>query len=234
MRRSRRDTIELGEELARARRTCGATQAEVARLLSWSPSKVRRIERGQRASVTHLELACFASVVGLRYNGRMFPGGARLRDATQLKLINGYRTLAVECGWNCRIEDPIPIIGDLRAFDLMLRTTGLRVAHEFISRLYDGQAQVRPILQKQRDAGIDTLILVIKDNAENRGLVAWRAEPSTTTSRSTRAKSCVRSAGGENPEAIELSSGAASQRQESESARRPRRRWRAYAAAQRR
>lgn len=171
MRRSRRDTIELGEELARARRTCGATQAEVARLLTWSPSKVRRIERGQRASVTHLELACFASVVGLRYNGRMFPGGARLRDATQLKMINGYRTLAVECGWNCRIEDPIPITGDLRAFDLMLRTTRLRVAHEFISRLYDGQAQVRPILQKQRDAGIDTLILVIKDNAENRGLV---------------------------------------------------------------
>ena len=120
MRRSRRDTIELGEELARARRTCGATQAEVARLLSWSPSKVRRIERGQRASVTHLELACFASVVGLRYNGRMFPGGARLRDATQLKMINGYRTLAVECEWNCRIEDPIPITGDLRAFDLML------------------------------------------------------------------------------------------------------------------
>ncbi|MDQ3690069.1 MAG: helix-turn-helix domain-containing protein, partial [Chloroflexota bacterium] len=77
IRRSRRDTIEPGEELARARRLCGATQREVARLLGWSPSKVRRIERGPRESVTHLELACFASVVGLRYSGRMFPGGAR-------------------------------------------------------------------------------------------------------------------------------------------------------------
>lgn len=176
VRRSRRDTIELGEELARARRTCGATQAEVARVLAWSPSKVRRIERGQRQSVKHLELACFASVVGLRYSGRMFPGIARLRDATQLEMVNGYRTLAVACGWNCRIEDPIPITGDLRAFDLMLRTSGPRVAHEFVSRLYDVQAQIRPILQKQRDATIGVLILVIKDNAENRRLVREAGE----------------------------------------------------------
>lgn len=171
IRRSRRDTIELGEELARARRTCGATQAEVARVLGWSPSKVRRIERGQRQSVTHLELACFASVVGLRYSGRMFPGITRLRDATQLEMINGYRALAAGGGWNCKIEEPIPITGDLRAFDLMLRASGIRVAHEFVSRLSDVQAQIRPILQKQRDANIGALILVIKDNAENRRLV---------------------------------------------------------------
>lgn len=148
VRRSHRDTIELGDALANARRTCGATQAEVARVLGWSSSKVRRIERGQRQSVTHLELACVASVVGLRYSGRMFMGAARLRDASQLEMINGYRLLATECGWSCRIEEPIPTIGDLRAFDLILRASGMRVAHEFISRLHDVQAQVRPILRK--------------------------------------------------------------------------------------
>jgi transcriptional regulator with XRE-family HTH domain len=167
-RRSHRDTIELGEALATARRTCGATQAEVASALGWSSSRVRRIERGQRQSVTHLELACLASVVGLRYSGRMFPGAARLRDASQLEMINGYRALATECGWSCRIEEPIPITGDLRAFDLMLRVAGVRVAHEFISRLHDMQAQIRPILRKQRDASVGTLILVVRDNAENR------------------------------------------------------------------
>ena len=119
-------------------------------------------------SVTHLELACLASVVGLRYSGRVFPGGARLRDASQLEMINGYRLFATECGWSCRIEEPIPITGDMRAFDLMLRAAGVRVAHEFISRLHDVQAQVRPILQKQRDAHIGALIVVIKDNSENR------------------------------------------------------------------
>ncbi|MGH2418136.1 MAG: helix-turn-helix domain-containing protein [Candidatus Limnocylindria bacterium] len=170
IRRSRRDTIELGEELAGARRTCGATQADVARALGWSPSKVRRIERGQRTSVTHLELASFASVVGLRYSGRMFLGTTRLRDATQLEMIGGYRALAAGCGWACRIEDPIPITGDLRAFDLMLRAQSVRVAHEFISRLHDVQAQIRPLAQKQRDSSVNTLILVIRDNVQNRRL----------------------------------------------------------------
>jgi transcriptional regulator with XRE-family HTH domain len=171
-RRSRRETIELGEALSIARRTCGATQSEVAHALGWSPSKVRRIERGQRKSVAHLELATFASVVGLRYSGRFFVGTARLRDASQLEMINAYRSMAVCWGWSCRIEDPVPITGDLRAFDLMLRAPGRRVAHEFVSRLHDAQAQVRPILQKQRDAGVDSLLLVLKDNAENRRAVA--------------------------------------------------------------
>jgi len=171
IRRSRRETVELGEALATARRTCGATQSEVAHSLGWSTSKVRRIERGQRRSVTHLEFAMFAAVVGLRYSGRFFVGAVRLRDASQLEMINGYRSLAAGWGWSCRIEDPLPITGDLRAFDLMLRAAGLRVAHEFISRLHDAQAQVRPILRKQRDSGIESLVLVLKDNAANRRAV---------------------------------------------------------------
>jgi transcriptional regulator with XRE-family HTH domain len=171
IRRSRRATLELGEELATARRTCGATQAEVGRILGWSASKVRRIERGQRSSLTHLELSCHGSVVGLRYSGRLFPGGSRLRDATQLEMINGFRAVATGFGWTCSIEDPIPITGDPRAFDLMLRRGRMRVAHEFISRLHDIQAQVRPIIRKQLDAGIGSLVLVVKDNAENRRFV---------------------------------------------------------------
>lgn len=171
-RRSRRETVELGEALARGRRTSGSTQAEVARALGWSSSKVRRIERGQRQSVTHLELATFAAVVGLRYSGRLYVGTVRLRDASQLEMINGYRSLAAGWGWSCRTEDPLPITADLRAFDLMLRALGAKVAHEFISRLHDVQAQVRPILLKQRDAGIGSVVLVVKDSAENRRAVA--------------------------------------------------------------
>jgi transcriptional regulator with XRE-family HTH domain len=170
VRRARRDTLDLGDELANARHLCGATQAEVGRLLGWSPSKVRRIERGQRRSVTHLELACFASVVGLRYSGRMFPGSVRLRDATQLEMINAYRRLAVGWGWSCTIEDPLPVTGDMRAFDLVIHSGRIRIAHEFVSRLHDLQAQVRPILRKQRDAGVTSLVMVVKDTIENRRL----------------------------------------------------------------
>lgn len=168
IRRSKREVIELGAEFVNARRTSGLSQTEVARVLGWSPSKVRRIERGQRASVTHEELACFASVVGLRYSGRLFVGSTRLRDATQLETITSYRSFASRAGWQCRIEEPLPITGDLRAFDLMLRSDTARVAHEFISRLRDAQNQVRPLIQKQRDAGIGSLILVLRDTDENR------------------------------------------------------------------
>jgi len=131
----------------------------------------RRIERGQRRSVTHLELACFASVVGLSYSGKLFIGRTRLRDATQLGMVNAYRSAMVAWGWQCRIEEPMPLTGDLRAFDLMLRADGRRVAHEFVSRLRDVQAQVRPLLRKQRDAGIGSLILVLRDTTDNRRAV---------------------------------------------------------------
>jgi transcriptional regulator with XRE-family HTH domain len=165
---ARSAVLQLGRDLAAARLTCGTSQAALARALGWSESKVRRIERGQRRSVTHEELSLFASVVGLRYSGRLFVGGARLRDATQVATIDSYRAFARAHGWSCRVEDPIPISGDLRAFDLMLGADGIRVAHEFVSRLRDAQAQVRPMLAKQRDAAVTSLILVLRDTVENR------------------------------------------------------------------
>jgi transcriptional regulator with XRE-family HTH domain len=160
--------VELGDDLCEARLACGLTQAEVASALSWSPSRVRRIERGQRGSVTYLELSEFAAVVGLRFGGRLYPGNGRLRDAAQLSMINRYRREAIDAGWSCRIEDPLAISGDLRAFDLMLVADNIRVPHEFISRVRDIQAQVRPILQKQRDVGLKSLIVVIRDTDTNR------------------------------------------------------------------
>ena len=122
--------------------------------------------------MTHLELACFAAVVGLSYSGKMFVGKSRLRDATQLRddqLVP--REPQAGWGWRCRIEEPLAVTGDLRAFDLMLRADAARVAHEFVSRLRDVQGQVRPLLVKQRDGGIATLVLVLRDTAQNRRAV---------------------------------------------------------------
>jgi transcriptional regulator with XRE-family HTH domain len=166
--RARAAIVELGRALANARRSAGASQAAAARALGWSASKVGRIERGVRRSVTIEELACFAAVIGLRFSGRLFVGGPRLRDATQLGTINSYRAFAAANGWECRIEEPLPITGDLRAFDLVLRSGQVCVAHEFISRFQDTQGQVRPLLVKQRDARVGSLILVLRDTTENR------------------------------------------------------------------
>jgi transcriptional regulator with XRE-family HTH domain len=170
-RRSRSALVDLGNELANARQAAGISQAALARALGWSQSKVSRIECGQRASVTLDEIACFASLVGLQFSPRLFVGGPRLRDATQLGTIESYRRFVSSCGWDCRIEEPLPITGDPRAFDLVIRRRAVRVAHEFISRLRDAQGQVRPILVKQRDAGVGSLILVLRDTVENRRAV---------------------------------------------------------------
>jgi transcriptional regulator with XRE-family HTH domain len=171
--------IELGRALANARRSAGASQAAVARALGWSASRVGRIERGARRSVTLEELACLAAVVGLRFSGRLFVGGPRLRDATQLGTIRSYRAFAAAHGWECRIEEPLPITGDLRAFDLVMRSGPIRVAHEFVSRFRDAQGQVRPLLVKQRDAGVGSLVLVLRDTAENRRAVREAGEQLT-------------------------------------------------------
>ena len=125
------------------------------------------------------ELGCLAAVVGLRFSGRLFVGGPRLRDATQLGTIRSYRAFAATFGWDCRIEEPLPITGDLRAFDLVLRSGPIRVAHEFVSRLRDAQGQVRPLVIKQRDAGVGSLILVLRDTAENRRAVREAGEQLT-------------------------------------------------------
>lgn len=172
LRRAHQREVELVSELADARISCGTTHLEVARALGWSPAKVRRIEGSRRVSVTYLELASLAAVVGLKFHGGLYPGPGRLRDEAQLEMINRYREMATGAGWRCRIEDPLPAPGDLRAFDLVLVGPGARVAHEFLSRLRDAQAQVRPLLQKQRDGQVDGLILVIKGGEANRRAVA--------------------------------------------------------------
>jgi transcriptional regulator with XRE-family HTH domain len=174
---ARAAVAELGQELANARRAAGASQKTLARSLGWSQSRVSRIEGGSRTSVTIEEVACFASVVGLRFSPRLFVGGPRLRDATQLRTIDSYRAFVTACGWSCRIEEPLSITGDPRAFDLMIRRESVRVAHEFISRLRDTQGQLRPILAKQRDAGVGTLVLVMRDTVESRRAVAEAGAP---------------------------------------------------------
>lgn len=113
IRRSHQATVALGAELRSGRRACGLSQAEVARALRWSPSRIGRIERGERVSAAHAELAGFAAAVGLTYSGRLFVGETRLRDAGQLKMISGYRSMVTRWGWSCRIEEPLPITGDL-------------------------------------------------------------------------------------------------------------------------
>ncbi len=118
------------------------------------------------------DLATQAVAVGLRLSTKLYPVGGSLRDANQLTMINRYREVVAPGGWAIKLEAPVGGTGDLRAFDLVLSRPPIYVAHEFVSRLRDVQAQIRPLIRKQHDSGIQRLVLVVAATHANRRAVA--------------------------------------------------------------
>ena len=161
----------LTEDLREARLAAGLSQLEIARALGLSDSQIGRFERGEQGSVAIEDVAVFAAAVGLKLSINLYPIGGRLRDARQLQMIERYRQLTVEGGWRIGLEVPVGGPGDLRAFDLVLTRGLVVVAHEFVSRLRDVQAQIRPLMLKQRDAAVERLVLVVAASHGNRRAV---------------------------------------------------------------
>jgi DNA-binding XRE family transcriptional regulator len=160
-----RDLDELAAELRQARRQAGLTQVRVAAALGVSHQTIHRHERGYRGMRIDV-VARHAAAVGLRLRIRAYPEGPPLRDAGQIELIRRFRAQLGEVGaW--AFEVPIPRPGDPRAFDAVLRLPEGQVALEFITRLADAQAQLRAVRLKQRDAGIDRLLVIVQRTRAN-------------------------------------------------------------------
>lgn len=112
-------------------------------------------------------LARHAAAVGLRARIRLYPGDGPLRDAGQVALIRRFRERIGQVGrW--AFEVPIPLPGDQRALDAVLTVAGGGIGLEFYTRLADAQAQLRSAHLKQRDAGLDRMIIVVKATHANR------------------------------------------------------------------
>ena len=115
-----RRRIELSAELRSQRIVNGASQADVAGAIGCSASEVSRRERGEAPNVSALSLAEHAAAVGLRLVLTMYPAGGAVRDAAQIRVI--HRFLArVSDRFVRELEAVIPLPGDLRAVDLVLR-----------------------------------------------------------------------------------------------------------------
>lgn len=161
----------VGDELREARLSSGLNQADVARRLGTTRRRLGRIERGRVPLIPLADLAMHAGVVGLRLSARLYPAGPPLRDKAQLALLDRFqRRLAP--AWRIRLEEPIPIPGDQRAWDMVLRRGNVAVGVEAISRLRDVQAQVRAARLKQKDSEIERLVLLIGATHSNRGALA--------------------------------------------------------------
>jgi len=156
-------------ELVRSREAAGLSRADVGRPCGFSKSSVERAERGTRRT-THEELACLGAVVGLDVRMRAYPAGDAIRDAGQARLLERLRRkLHPDLRW--RTEVPLPIEGDLRAWDAVISGQGWRLPVEAETVLTDVQAVERKLELKRRDGEVDHLLLLLSETPRNRRAV---------------------------------------------------------------
>jgi transcriptional regulator with XRE-family HTH domain len=166
----------IGEELRGARRMIGLTQSKLADAIGVSQSEISRRESGTARRFTGAQLAEHAAAVGLRLSVKLWPSGGALRDEAQARYIAEF-VRRVGHAWRVMLEAPIPLAGDLRAVDILLRNGDVRIAVEVITRLADLQAQIRAAQLKARDVGATRLLLVVAGTRANREALA-AARPS--------------------------------------------------------
>lgn len=170
-RRLRRLLLEIGRELRDVRIGAGLSQAAVARAASLSPAQVSRIERGAMLHVATEDVVRVAAVLGLEPSLRLYPVGDPIRDAAQLSLLERLRSrLHPSLGW--RTEVPLPIAGDRRAWDAVVRGPDFIIAVEAETRLHDVQAMQRRVSLKRRDGAVDHVALLIAGTRHNREVLA--------------------------------------------------------------
>ena len=161
---------DIGRELRSARVAHGLSQRSVASLAGISQAQLSMIERGLYGTVTIETLALVAAAIGLELSLRLFPGGQPIRDKAHIAVLSRFRK-AVSESWSWAAEVPLPIPGDKRAWDRVLRRAGLLIGVEAETRPMDLQELQRRVALKKRDGEVDRVILVLADTDWNRRLV---------------------------------------------------------------
>jgi transcriptional regulator with XRE-family HTH domain len=165
----------LGAEIRDVRVSAGLSLRAAAGSVGMSYSVLGRIERGVLANVTILQLSQACTAVGLRLSGKAYPDGDPIRDAGQARLLRRFEA-RLPPGTAFRRETPLPIPGDPRGIDGTATLDRRRTGVEAETHLADLQALERRALQKQRDAGLPVLILLVADTHHNRRVLALHRE----------------------------------------------------------
>ena len=177
VRRAVTDLTRVGSELRVARTAAGIPMSAVSGATGISSSQISRIERGHVPTASVSQLARIGAVVGLDVRVRTYPGPDPLRDAGQVRLIGRLRT-HLHPSLVVRLEVPLPIAGDPRAWDAWVggfvdeRPDHRGMPVEAEARFSDAQAQIRQIMLKMRDADVNSVLLVLSETPANRAAVA--------------------------------------------------------------
>ena len=164
-------------EFKATRTASGLTKEEVARAAGVSGPQYGRIERGLSPELSLERIAVIAAVLGLEPSLRFYPKGDPIRDAGSAVLLERLRERChPSLAW--RTEVPLPIAGDRRAWDALIRGSGpspigtWRVGVEAETRPNDVQALDRKLALKERDGEVDWLLLLLLDSRHNRSFLA--------------------------------------------------------------
>ena len=147
----------------------------MATALGVDRSWVSRVERGRVDDVGIIAASELLAAVGLELSVRAYPSGGPLRDAAHSALLERLRVrIHRSLGW--ATEVPLPIVGDMRAWDALIRGRDWRCGVEAETRPRDLQALERRLALKVRDGGVDMVVLLLLDSRHNRALVRENAD----------------------------------------------------------
>lgn len=141
--------------------------------LGCSLSSVWRRETNP-AGATIVGLSEMASILGYELSVGVHPVGDPIRDKGAQAL--GWRFHAhLASTWEIINEALLPGPGELRAWDKLLRLRDEQPRHlvgvDLESRIRDVQQLVRRTRLRERDGGVDQILIVLSDSATNRRLV---------------------------------------------------------------
>lgn len=166
-----RSSARIGDELRTGRHILGLTLRELSAVIGVSKSEISRRELGKSRRLTGEKLAIHAAALGLRLSITLWPIGGGVRNSAQARYIAAFVARAGR-RWRVTLEAPVPLPGDLRAADVLLRFDAMRIVVEVITKLADLQAQVRAAQAKARDLGATRLVLVVAATHANRSVLA--------------------------------------------------------------
>ncbi|MEX2183293.1 MAG: helix-turn-helix transcriptional regulator [Chloroflexota bacterium] len=145
----------------------GISQQRVAVAIGRSDAWVSWTETGGNGSLSVVDLFAMLACVDREGALRVHPGGGGLRDEGQARVLTQFHSLIAPT-WAWRTEVGMPIPGDLRAWDVVIRDLACTIGVDAETRLRDLQALDRRVMLKQRDSGVHRAIILVPSTRTNR------------------------------------------------------------------
>src|SRR5688500_360021 len=173
--RGRLVRTEIGGSIRHARLAAGLRLCDVAEAIGRSVAWVSRVERGMSAKVSMEDMVVLCAAVGLKLWLTTYAAERAIHDAPQLALLRRFRARVGEM-WQWSYEVIVPVAGDQRAADAVIRVPSVSIMIEAFTRVADGQAQLRAVRLKARDMDIERIIIVVGATPSNRRALAAAAD----------------------------------------------------------